>query len=140
LELGDRQQVVEVTQQGRRYVIAGGAWRQQRDQERRAVRLAKAEAALKHLAGAGRKKVNAQKLASQAGRLLERLKAHKYFTYHVNPQGRLAWERKAESSPGKPSGTAGICCTPTVRRRPAARSRCWPATRACWKSRRPFAS
>ena len=96
LELGDRQQIVEVTHQGRRYVIAGGAWRQQRDQERRAVRMAKAEAALKQMAGVKRKKVNAQKLASQAGRLLERLKAHKYFAYHVNPQGRLEWERKAE--------------------------------------------
>lgn len=96
LELGDRQQVVEVMQHGKRYVIAGGAWRQQRDQERRAVRMAKAETALKKMAAVNRKQVDAQKLASQAGRLLERLKAHKYFTYHVTPRGRLEWERKEE--------------------------------------------
>jgi hypothetical protein len=96
LELGDRQQVVEVMQAGKRYVIAGGDWRQQRDQERRTVRLAKAETALKKMAGVKRKKADPQKLASQAGRLLERLKAHKYFTYHVSPQGQLEWERKAE--------------------------------------------
>lgn len=35
LELGDDQRLVEVSYQGKRYVIAGGPWRQQRDQERR---------------------------------------------------------------------------------------------------------
>ena len=97
LELGDRTRVVEVTHQGNRYVIAGGAWRQQRDQERRTVRMAKAAAALETLARVKRKTVDPQKLASQAGRLLERLKAHKYFTYHVNPQGQLEWEEKRET-------------------------------------------
>jgi transposase len=94
MQLGDRQQVVEITHQGRRYVIAGGRWRQQRDEERRAARLAKAEKALKRLAAARRKKVNAQKLASQVGRTLERLKAHKYFTYQVEANGQLTWARK----------------------------------------------
>lgn len=97
LELGDRSRVVEVTHQGKRYVIAGGAWRQQRDQERRAVRMARAQAALEKLARVKRKKVDPQKLASQAGRMLERLKAHKYFAYHVNPQGQLEWEKKQET-------------------------------------------
>jgi transposase len=97
LELGDRSRVVEVTHQGKRYVIAGGAWRQQRDQERRAVRMAKAQAALEKLARVKRKKVDPQKLASQAGRMLERLKAHKYFAYHVNPQGQLEWKKKQET-------------------------------------------
>jgi transposase len=96
LELGDRSQVVEVIHKGKRYVIAGGAWRQQRDQERRTVRMAKAQAALEKLARVKRKKVDPQKLASQAGRLLERLKAHKYFTYQVNPKGQLEWEKKQE--------------------------------------------
>lgn len=94
LELGDRSQVVEFTQAGKRYVIAGGRWRQQRDEQRRAVRLARAEKALAKLAGVKRRKVDEQKLASQAGRLLERLKAHKYFTYRVDPQGQLEWEKK----------------------------------------------
>jgi len=94
LQLGDRQQVVEITHQGKRYVIAGGYWRQQRDQERRAARLEKAEQELKRLAGVKRKKVNAQKLASQVGRNLQRLKAHKYFTYEVEPTGQLKWSRK----------------------------------------------
>jgi len=94
MQLGDRQQVVEVTYQGQRYVIAGGRWRQQRDEQRRAARLEKAEKELKRLAAVRRKKVNPQKLASQVGRTLERLKAHKYFTYEVDPSGQLKWVRK----------------------------------------------
>jgi len=80
LELGDDQRLLEVSHQGKRYVIAGGPWRQQRDQERRQSRLVKAEAALRRLAAVQRKKTDPQKLASQAGRTLQRLKAHKYFT------------------------------------------------------------
>jgi hypothetical protein len=94
LELGDRSQVVELVREGKRYVIAGGPWRQERDQQRRAARMAKAERALRKLAQVKRRKVNEQILASQAGRLLERLKAHKYFTYRVDPKGQLQWEKK----------------------------------------------
>jgi len=94
LELGDGQRLLEVSHQGRRYVIAGGPWRQQRDQERRQSRLAKAEAELRRLAAVQRKKTDPQKLASQTGRCLQRLKAHKYFTYQVDAQGRLQWARK----------------------------------------------
>lgn len=96
LELGDRSQVVEWVREGKRYVIAGGLWRQERDQQRRAARMAKAERALRKLAQVKRRKVNEQKLASQAGRLLERLKAHKYFTYGVDPKGQLQWAKKQE--------------------------------------------
>jgi transposase len=96
LELGDRQQLLEITQAGKRYVMAGGPWRQQRDQERRQSRIAKAQAELKRLAAVRRKKVDPQKLASQVGRTLQRLKAHKYFSYQVDPQGQLQWELKAE--------------------------------------------
>ncbi len=95
LELGDRQTLMEITHQGKRYVIAGGRWRQQRDQERRQSRIDKAEVQLKKMAAVKRKKVDVQKLASQAGRTLQRLKAHKYFTYWVDAQGLLQWERKA---------------------------------------------
>jgi hypothetical protein len=96
LELGDRQRLLEVLHQGKRYVIAGGPWRQQRDQERRQSRIDKAEAELKRLAARKRKKVEVQKLASQVGRMLQRLKAHKYFTYRLETTGQLHWERKAE--------------------------------------------
>jgi Transposase DDE domain len=96
LELGDRQQLLEISHQGRRYVIAGGPWRQQRDQDRRQSRLAKAEAELKRLAAVKRKKVDLQKLASQVGRSLQRLKAHKYFIYQIQAGGQLRWERKEE--------------------------------------------
>jgi transposase len=96
LELGDRQKVLDITHQGKRYIIAGGAWRRQRDQERRAARLQKAEKELTRLAAVERKKVNAQKLASQVGRALQRLKAHKYFTYEVDAQGHLKWARKSQ--------------------------------------------
>jgi transposase len=93
-ELWDRTQLLEVTLEGKRYVIAGGEERQQRDRARREARLAKAEATLSRLAAVKRKKVDAQKLASQAGRALQRLKAHKYFDYHVDKKGRLHWQRK----------------------------------------------
>jgi transposase len=94
LELGDCPRLLELSHQGQRYVIAGGPWRQQRDQDRRQSRIAKAEAELKRLAAVRRKKVNPQKLASQVGRRLQRLKAHKYFTYQVEAGGQLRWERK----------------------------------------------
>ena len=93
-ELWDRPQRLEVTVEGKRYVIAGGEERQQRDRARREARLAKAEAELARLAGVKRKKPDPQKLASQAGRALQRLKAHKYFEYHVDEQGRLHWHKK----------------------------------------------
>jgi transposase len=96
LELGDRQKLMEITHEGKRYVIAGGQWRQQRDQERRQSRIAKAEAELKRLAAVKRKKIDVQKLASQVGRTLQRLKAHKYFSYSVDALGQLQWERKGE--------------------------------------------
>ncbi len=95
-ELWDRTQVMEIVREGKRYVIAGGRWRQQRDQQRRQARLAKAETELKRLAAMKRKKVNAQKLASQVGRTLQRLKAHKYFAYEVDAQGKLQWSRRAD--------------------------------------------
>jgi len=96
LELGDRQELMEITHQSKRYVIAGGQWRQQRDQARRQCRIDKAEAELQRLAAVKRKKVDGQKLASQVGRTLQRLKAHKYFTYLVDAKGHLQWERKTE--------------------------------------------
>lgn len=96
MELGDRNQVLEITHQGKRYVIAGGPWRQQRDEERRQARINKAELELKRLAAVKRKKVDAQKLASQVGRALQRLKAHKYFSYVIDQSGKLCWERKEE--------------------------------------------
>src|SRR6059058_4024889 len=95
-ELWDRTQVMEIVREGKRYVIAGGSWRQQRDQQRRQARLSKAENELKRLAAVQRKKMNSQKLASQVGRALQRLKAHKYFDYAVDPNGQLQWSRRTE--------------------------------------------
>ena len=96
-ELWDRTSVMEIVREGKRYVIAGGSWRQQRDQQRRQARLAKAESELQRLAAVKRKKVNPQKLASQVGRALQRLKAHKYFEYAVDPNGKLQWNRRAQA-------------------------------------------
>ena len=106
-ELWDRTQVMEIVREGKRYVIAGGPWRRQRDQQRRQARLAKAEAELKRLAAVQRRKVNPQKLASQVGRALQRLKAHKYFDYEVDPTRPIAMEPPDRSdpkrgSPGRP--------------------------------------
>lgn len=96
MELGDSTRVMEIEHEGKRYVIAGGVWRRQRDQERRTARIAKGEAVLTKLAGSRRRKPDAQKLASQAGRALERVKAHKYFTYRVEANGKLTWTRKSD--------------------------------------------
>jgi transposase len=90
--LWDRTHLVELTLEGKRYVIAGGEERQRRDQARRQTRLAKAEAELTRLAAVPRKRVDPQKLASQAGRALQRLKAHPYFDYRVDENGRLCWQ------------------------------------------------
>ena len=95
-ELWDRTALVEMVQEGKRYVIAGGPWRQERDRQRRQVRLTKAEEELKRLAAVPRKKVNPQKLASQVGRVLQRLKAHKYFDYTVDAQGQLQWSHRKD--------------------------------------------
>ena len=94
MELGDAPRLIEVEHEGRRYVLAGGAWRAQRDLERRTARLKKGEAILAKLAATKRRKVNAQKLASTAGRALDRAKAHKYFNYEVDAAGQLQWSRK----------------------------------------------
>jgi transposase len=95
-ELWDRTKLMEFSVDGKRYVVAGGEWRRQRDAERRNVRIAKAEAELARMASVRRKNVNAQKLASQAGRALQRLKAHKYFDYEVDTNGKLQWKQKEE--------------------------------------------
>lgn len=95
-ELWDRTRIMEVTHEGKRYVIAGGEWRQKRDQERRQSRLQKAEAELNRLAAVERKKVDVQKLVSQVGRTLARLKAHRYFDYRVDEKGKLHWSLKKE--------------------------------------------
>ncbi len=95
-ELWDRTPVMEIVREGKRYVIAGGPWRRQRDQKRRQARLVKAEAELKRLAAVQRRKVDPQKLASQVGRALQRLKAHKYFDYEVDPRGQLQWSRRVD--------------------------------------------
>lgn len=96
LELGDKPQLIELEHEGRRYVLAGGAWRADRDRQRRAARIAKGEEALRKLAAARRKKPDAQKLASSTGRRLEALKAHKYFDYRVDEAGQLQWSRKED--------------------------------------------
>ncbi len=96
LELADADKLVEIVQAGKRHVVAGGPWRRQRDQERRAARIAKAEAARAKLAAVKRLQPNAQKIASQAGRTLLTLKAHKYFSYEVDATGVLRWARKEE--------------------------------------------
>jgi transposase len=95
-QLWDRSNLLELTVEGKRYVIAGGEHRQQRDLARRRARLEKAERELKRLAAVRRKKPNPQKLASQAGRALQRLKAHKYFQYWIDEQGKLLYHKNHE--------------------------------------------
>lgn len=96
MTLGDHANLIEIEHEGRRHVIAGGPWRAQHDAERRNARLKKAEAELIRLSAVERKTPNAQKIASQVGRTLQRHCAHKYFHYEVNPTGKLLWSRKEE--------------------------------------------
>jgi transposase len=95
-ELFDYTDIIEIAVGGTRYVIAGGEMRRHRDYERRETRLAKAEEMLSRMANAPRKKVDPQKLASQAGRALQRAKAHQYFDYHVDESGTLQWSLKED--------------------------------------------
>jgi hypothetical protein len=92
---------------GKRYVIAGGPRRQQRHQEWRQARVAKAELELTRLPAVPRKKVNPQKLASQVGRMLE------YFSYRVQENGQLHLARKKEVCTREERRDAGISFTPT---------------------------
>jgi hypothetical protein len=62
---------MEIVHEAKRYLIAGGCWHRQRDQERRQALLAKAENELKRLAAVKRKKVNPQKLGGVAPRMAE---------------------------------------------------------------------
>jgi transposase len=95
-QLWDRTKLMELSVEGKRYVIAGGEYRQKRDFARRTARLEKAERELQRLAAVRRKKPNPQKLASQVGRKLQQLKAHKYFQYQVDEQGQLQYQKNQE--------------------------------------------
>jgi len=95
-QLWDRTKLLELSVEGKRYVVAGGEYRQKRDFARRTVRLEKAERELQRLAALRRKKPNPQKLASQVGRKLQQLKAHKYFQYQVDEQGQLQYQKNDE--------------------------------------------
>ena len=61
-QLWDRTKLIELSVEGKRYVIAAGEYRQQRDLARRRARLEKTESELKRLAAVRRKKPNPQKL------------------------------------------------------------------------------
>src|SRR6476660_748885 len=95
-QLWDRTKLLELSVEGKRYVVAGGEYRQKRDFARRTVRLEKAERELQRLAALRRKKPNPQKLASQVGRKLQQLKAHQYFQYQVDEQGQLQYQKNEE--------------------------------------------
>jgi len=95
-ELFDHTLLFEIEHEGKRYVIAGGSMRRERDRLRREVRIEKAEKELEALSLVKRGKVDPQKLSSQLGRMLQRKKAHKYFHYHVDDHGKIHYERKQE--------------------------------------------
>jgi transposase len=96
MELGDKPALIEIVHAGKRYVLAGGAWRAQRDRDRRTARLDKGEKVLRDLAAKRRKQINVQKLASTVGRALEKAKAHKYFNYAIDADGAIQWSRKED--------------------------------------------
>ncbi len=95
-QLWDRTKLIELVVEEKRYVIAGGLTRQHRDASRRQARIEKAEIELQRLAGVRRKKVDAQKLASQVGRRLQQLKAHQYFRYWVDEKGQLQYRKNEQ--------------------------------------------
>lgn len=93
-ELWDRNQLAEF--EGHRYVAAGSEYRRQRDAERRECRICAAEKKLKRFNEVKRKKIDVQSLASQVGRMLERVKALKYFEFNILPNGRCEYRRKED--------------------------------------------
>jgi hypothetical protein len=90
----DRTKLIELTADGKRYDIAGGEYRRQRDSARRRARLEKAESEVKRLAAVRRKQTNPQKLASQVGRKLRQQKAK--YQYWVDEQGNLQYRKNDE--------------------------------------------
>jgi hypothetical protein len=95
-ELWDRTDLAEFEAEGIRYVVAGSEYRRQRDQERREARLARGRQGLEKFNRVQRKKVNIQELASQVGRMLDRGKCLKYFTFHIEEDGQAAWSEKQD--------------------------------------------
>ena len=95
-ELWDRDSLVEFEEDGKRYVVAGSEYRQQRDRERREARIAKGRFGLEAFNRVNRKKVDVQKLSAQVGCMLARAKALKYFDYHIEADGTATWSEKAE--------------------------------------------
>jgi hypothetical protein len=73
----DHTKLLELSVEGKRYVITGGEYPQRRDFARRSARLEKAERELERLAAVRLRKPNPQKLTSQVGRKLQQLNAHK---------------------------------------------------------------
>ena len=95
-QLWDCTDAMEVEWDGKRYILATGKMRKERDRLRRQNRIEKAEKELNRLCQVTRKDPNAQKLASEVGRTLQQLKAHKYFDYHINTEGKICWNRKED--------------------------------------------
>ena len=95
-ELWDCTDAMEVEWDGKRYILATGKMRKERDRLRRQSRIEKAEKELHRFCQVTRKNPNVQKLASQVGRALERLKADKYFEYSINAEGKICWKHKAD--------------------------------------------
>lgn len=83
----------------KRHVIAGGPWPKEGDRERCETRIAKAETELAKLAAAKRRNPDAQKIASQVGRTIQRLKTHKYFACRVDESGLLRCQRTTTDLP-----------------------------------------
>jgi transposase len=95
-ELWDRDSLVEFEADGKRYVVAGSAYRRQRDRERREARIAKGRRGLDAFNAVTRRKVDVQKLSSQVGRMLARVKAFKYFDYRIEVDGTATWNEKVD--------------------------------------------
>nr|WP_242524364.1 transposase [Methylacidiphilum caldifontis] len=84
--------MLEIEQQGVRYVIAGGEWRAQRDREQRERRIEQGEELLHQIARSIRKGADPVNLGSRVGRALQKIQAHKYFRYGVDAKGRFWWK------------------------------------------------
>ncbi len=95
LELGDDQRLIEITHESKRYVLVGGPWRQQRDQERRQCRIGKAEKGVE-THGRAQTQEGGRPEALQPGGPCAPRAPSRTFTYRVEASGQLHWERKAD--------------------------------------------
>src|SRR5262245_29953828 len=122
-QLWDRTQLIELTVENKRYVIAGGAHRRQRDLPRREARLEKAQIESAWRLCAAKKPIRRNWPAKRVGRFND---SRPISTFNTGSMSKGSYSIAKTSGSSKPSRawTAFTCCTPVWSRHDVPRSRC----------------